>query len=97
MFIALLFLKLFLIILFQSPGVLAEHTIVGLETGRRCHLPGRTEAGLHCPELLGARILDHDGQSVRHEIVQDGKWGCSPRDQATHLRYTRHTHTTGAQ
>lgn len=55
-------------------GVLAEHTIVGLETRRRCHLPGRAEVGLHSTELPGARILHHDGQLVRYAIFQDGKY-----------------------
>jgi hypothetical protein len=54
-------------------GLLAEHSQLGLETRRRRHLPGRTQVGIHSPKLLGSGILHHDGQFIRHEIVQNRK------------------------
>lgn len=51
------------------PGLSIKYSIMGLETGWRCYLFGRTEVRFHCSELLGARIFHNDGQSLRHEIL----------------------------
>lgn len=51
----------------RIPGLPSEHSIVGLEAGRRRNLPGRVEAGIHRAELPRARLLHYDGQSLRYE------------------------------
>lgn len=56
------------------PGVSAQHPFVGLEAGRRRHLSGGAEAGLYRAELPGARLLHHDGQFIRHALVQNGSY-----------------------
>lgn len=56
-----------------SSGLLAEHPELGLEARRWRHLLGWAQVGLYCTELPGSGIFHHDGQLVRHEVLQDRK------------------------
>jgi hypothetical protein len=60
--------------LLPPTGLSIKYSIMGLETGWRCHLLSRTEAGLYRSKLPGARLLNDDGQSLRHEIIQNRKF-----------------------
>jgi hypothetical protein len=55
------------------PGLPPQHPQLGLAPRRRRHLPGRTKARVHCPVVLGPWFLNHDGQSICDEIVQNGR------------------------
>ena len=54
-------------------GLPAQHPQLGLEAGRRRHLPGRAQAGLHRPVLPGPGVQHHDGKPIRYEILQNGE------------------------
>lgn len=57
---------------FFSAGSPAQHPQLDLEGGRRRHLSGGAEAGLHCPELPGSGALHHAGQPFLHEVLHQG-------------------------
>ena len=50
-------------------GVFIEHPKLGLEARGRCCLSSRTQAGIYCSELPGARLLHPHGQSLHYEII----------------------------
>lgn len=54
-------------------GLSLKYSILGLEARRRRYLLSRIEVGLHRTELFSAGIFHHDGQSLRHEILQNCK------------------------
>lgn len=54
-------------------GLLTKHSIVGLEAGRRCYMPGGVETRLHCAILPCAWLQHDDGQSLRDAFLQDGQ------------------------
>ena len=53
-------------------GLPLEHSKLGLEAGRRRHLPGRAEARVHRAVLPRARLQHHDGEPIRHALLQNG-------------------------
>ena len=54
-------------------GLSIKYSIMGLETGWRCHLPSWIEVGFYRSKLSGARILNNDGELVRYAILQNRK------------------------